>query len=139
MSAPNSPATLKTYEAVKVDDIELGNVKGQKNPSTVDNSMDEHMLPIPLMLEVLGTNMETGLSSEEAEIRLKRDGYNRLTPPPKPFWLTILVSHVAGSFSILLWIGSILCFIVYSLDDSIENLTLGIVLAAVVTLTGIFS
>ena len=139
MSAPNSPATLRTYEAVKVDDIELGNVKEQKNPSTVDNYMDEHMLPIPQMLEVLGTNMETGLSSEEAEIRLKRDGYNRLTPPPKPFWLTILISHVAGSFSILLWIGSILCFIVYSLDDSIENLTLGIILAAVVTLTGIFS
>lgn len=139
MSAPNSPATLKTYKAVKVDDIELGNVKGLKSPSTVDNYMDEHMLPIPQMLEALGTNMETGLSSEEAEIRLKRDGYNRLTPPPKPFWLTILLGHVAGSFSILLWIGSILCFVVYSLDESIENLTLGIILAAVVTLTGIFS
>ena len=40
----------------------------------------------------------------------------------------------------LLWAGSILCFIVYAIDQSLtDNLYLGIVLAAVVTLTGIFS
>ncbi len=139
MSAPNSPATIKTYGAAKVDDVELGNLDGSKSPSSIDNYMDEHMLPIPQMLEALGTNLETGLTSEEAGIRLKRDGYNRLTPPPKPYWLTKLIGHVAGSFSILLWIGSILCFIVYGMDGSVENLTLGVILAAVVTLTGIFS
>ena len=139
MSAPNSPATTKTYETVKIDELELGNFNESKDQSTIDNYMDEHMLPIPQMLEALGTNLETGLTTEEAGIRLKRDGFNKLTPPPKPFWLAKLLVHVAGSFSILLWIGSILCFIVYGLDGSIENLTLGIILAAVVTLTGMFS
>jgi sodium/potassium-transporting ATPase subunit alpha len=50
-----------------------------------------------------------------------------------------LFLHLAGGFSLLLWAGSVLCFIVYSIDGSVENLTLGIVLAAVVTATGIFS
>jgi sodium/potassium-transporting ATPase subunit alpha len=50
-----------------------------------------------------------------------------------------LFLHLAGGFSLLLWAGSVLCFIVYAIDASVENLTLGTVLAAVVTLTGIFS
>jgi sodium/potassium-transporting ATPase subunit alpha len=54
-----------------------------------------------------------------------------------------------GGFSTLLWVGSILCFIAYGVQKSQEeadaeektpgdNLYLGIVLAAVVVITGIF-
>jgi sodium/potassium-transporting ATPase subunit alpha len=50
-----------------------------------------------------------------------------------------LFLHLAGGFSLLLWAGSVLCFIVYAIDASVENLVLGIVLAGVVTITGIFS
>jgi sodium/potassium-transporting ATPase subunit alpha len=53
-------------------------------------------------------------------------------------WLRFLM-HIVGGFSLLLWAGAALCFIVYGIDGSVENLTLGIVLACVVTLTGIFS
>ena len=55
-----------------------------------------------------------------------------------------LAGHLVGGFSSLLWAGSILCFIVYAIrieegETDVENLTLGIVLAVVVTLTGIFA
>merc|ERR1719423_250246 len=50
-----------------------------------------------------------------------------------------------SGFAMLLWIGAILCFIAYSIQASAfeeppdDNLYLGIVLSAVVTVTGIFS
>ena len=77
--------------------------------------------------------------------RLKRDGYNELTPPKTtPEWVKFC-RNLFGGFSTLLWIGAILCFLAYSIecasnDDPVEdNLYLGIVLSAVVILTGIFS
>jgi sodium/potassium-transporting ATPase subunit alpha len=48
-------------------------------------------------------------------------------------------AHIAGGFSLLLWAGGFLCFIVYGIDGSIPDLTLGIVLCVVVMATGIFS
>eukprot|EP00494_Astrolonche_serrata_P025976 UN26237 len=52
------------------------------------------------------------------------------------------MSIFGGFFNALLWVGSVLCFIAYSVDPNtpkdITNLYLGIVLAVVVTLTGIF-
>ena len=50
-----------------------------------------------------------------------------------------------GGFAILLWIGAILCFVAYSIQAATfeeppnDNLYLGVVLAAVVIVTGIFS
>ena len=87
---------------------------------------------------------KTGLSSEEAAIRLERDGRNVLTPPERDPWWLKLAGHLVGGFSSLLWAGSILCFIVYAIrieegETDVENLTLGTVLAVVVTLTGFFS
>lgn len=47
---------------------------------------------------------------------------------------------MTGPFSLLLWAGSVLCFIGYFLDMSdSSNLYLGIVLAIVVVITGLFS
>jgi magnesium-transporting ATPase (P-type) len=66
-------------------------------------------------------------------------GLNQLTPPPqKPEWLKCLETQ-KGFFNLLLWAGSILCFISFAIDNSApDNLYLGIVLAFVVTATGIF-
>jgi len=50
--------------------------------------------------------------------------------------------ELTGFFSLLLWFGSALCFIGFAIQEDREdlsNLYLGIVLAAVVILTGIFS
>uniref|UniRef100_A0A8C6UUA8 Sodium/potassium-transporting ATPase subunit alpha n=1 Tax=Neogobius melanostomus TaxID=47308 RepID=A0A8C6UUA8_9GOBI len=79
-----------------------------------------------------------------AEI-LARDGPNALTPPPTtPEWVKFC-RQLFGGFSILLWIGAVLCFLAYSIQVGTEdepvndNLYLGVVLAAVVLITGCFS
>jgi magnesium-transporting ATPase (P-type) len=87
-----------------------------------------------------GWNTTVGLTEAKAQEALAEFGPNRLTPPEKtPEWIKFLL-HLVGGFSLLLWGGSILCFIVFVIDNSdTSNLVLGIVLAVVVTGTGIFS
>uniref|UniRef100_A0A8C7ZTA9 ATPase Na+/K+ transporting subunit alpha 2a n=1 Tax=Oryzias sinensis TaxID=183150 RepID=A0A8C7ZTA9_9TELE len=86
-----------------------------------------------------------GLTSSRAAEILAKDGLNALTPPPTtPEWVKFC-RQLFGGFSILLWIGAILCFLAYSIqvateDDPLnDNLYLGVVLAAVVIITGCFS
>uniref|UniRef100_A0A667YXP8 Sodium/potassium-transporting ATPase subunit alpha n=1 Tax=Myripristis murdjan TaxID=586833 RepID=A0A667YXP8_9TELE len=90
-------------------------------------------------------NTETGLTYARAKEVLARDGPNALTPPPTtPEWVKFC-RQLFGGFSILLWIGAILCFLAYSIQVATEdepandNLYLGVVLSAVVIITGCFS
>lgn len=86
-----------------------------------------------------------GLSHAKAKENLERDGPNALTPPKQtPEWVKFC-KNLFGGFAMLLWIGAILCFVAYSIqastseEPSDDNLYLGIVLSAVVIVTGIFS
>uniref|UniRef100_A0A672SQ74 Sodium/potassium-transporting ATPase subunit alpha n=1 Tax=Sinocyclocheilus grahami TaxID=75366 RepID=A0A672SQ74_SINGR len=86
-----------------------------------------------------------GLTNAKAAEYLARDGPNALTPPPTtPEWVKFC-RQLFGGFSILLWIGAILCFLAYAIQAATEdepandNLYLGIVLSAVVIITGCFS
>lgn len=109
-----------------------------KHDATAED-ITEHMLSPAEVEELYKTDFAKGLSSEEAAKRLLRDGENKLTPPPTtPLWLKFL-AHLFGGFAMLLWGGSLLCFIVYGINGDQANLTLGIVLAVVVVITGIFS
>lgn len=83
-----------------------------------------------------------GLSHAKAKENLERDGPNALTPPrTTPEWIKFC-KNLFGGFALLLWIGAILCFIAYGIQASTveepndDNLFLGIVLAAVVIVTG---
>ena len=74
--------------------------------------------------------------------RQERDGPNRLTPPPQtPEWVKFC-QNLFGGFSLLLWLGAILCFLAYGIQAGTfeeppdDNLYLGIVLTAVVLVTG---
>lgn len=52
---------------------------------------------------------------------LARDGPNALTPPPTtPEWVKFC-RQLFGGFSILLWIGAILCFFAYSIQVATED------------------
>uniref|UniRef100_A0A8B9MVK9 Cation-transporting P-type ATPase N-terminal domain-containing protein n=1 Tax=Accipiter nisus TaxID=211598 RepID=A0A8B9MVK9_9AVES len=93
----------------------------------------------------LGSLFRGGLTHSKAQEILARDGPNALTPPPTtPEWVKFC-RQLFGGFSILLWIGAILCFLAYGIqagtedEPSNDNLYLGIVLAAVVIITGCFS
>uniref|UniRef100_A0A8C6YLZ6 Sodium/potassium-transporting ATPase subunit alpha n=1 Tax=Naja naja TaxID=35670 RepID=A0A8C6YLZ6_NAJNA len=72
-------------------------------------------------------------------------GPNALTPPPTtPEWVKFC-RQLFGGFSLLLWIGALLCFLVFGIhaatgeEPNNDNLYLGVVLAAVVIITGCFS
>ena len=59
-----------------------------------------------------------GLTPERAKQILERDGPNELSPPKTtPEWVKFC-KQLFGGFSMLLWIGAILCFVAYSIQAS---------------------
>ncbi|CAM4505279.1 unnamed protein product [Leuciscus chuanchicus] len=107
--------------------------------------LDDHKLSLDELNRKYGTDLNKGLSSARAKEILERDGPNALTPPPTtPEWVKFC-KQLFGGFSTLLWIGAILCFLAYGIlaaseeEPANDNLYLGIVLSAVVMITGCFS
>uniref|UniRef100_A0A8C7XYK5 Sodium/potassium-transporting ATPase subunit alpha n=1 Tax=Oryzias sinensis TaxID=183150 RepID=A0A8C7XYK5_9TELE len=107
--------------------------------------LDDHKLTLEELFRKYGTDANRGLSSSRVKEIFARDGPNTLTPPPTtPEWVKFC-KQLFGGFSMLLWIGAILCFLAYSIQTASEdeptndNLYLGIVLSAVVIITGGFS
>ncbi|XP_030327328.1 sodium/potassium-transporting ATPase subunit alpha-1 [Strigops habroptila] len=108
-------------------------------------SMDDHKLSLDELHRKYGTDLSRGLTPARAAEILARDGPNALTPPPTtPEWVKFC-RQLFGGFSLLLWIGAVLCFLAYGIRSMMEeesnndNLYLGVVLAAVVIITGCFS
>uniref|UniRef100_A0A3B3X8H3 Cation-transporting P-type ATPase N-terminal domain-containing protein n=1 Tax=Poecilia mexicana TaxID=48701 RepID=A0A3B3X8H3_9TELE len=106
---------------------------------------DDHKISVDEVGKRYGVDLTLGLTNARAAEVLARDGPNALTPPPTtPEWVKFC-RQLFGGFSILLWIGAILCFLAYSIQAATEdepvndNLYLGVVLAAVVIITGCFS
>lgn len=133
------------------DETGTGKKKGKKEKKVdLDNlkrelEMDEHVVDLNTLAGRLESNLQTGLTKAKAAEFLRRDGRNELTPPKTtPEWVKFC-KQLFGGFSILLWIGAILCFFAYSIqaasyeDVPGDNLYLGIVLTAVVVVTGVFS
>jgi len=101
--------------------------------------LTEHLTELNELLAQLGTDPDRGLSAAAAKEKLRQNGPNELTPPAtEPMWKKF-IKEMTGFFSLLLWLGSILCFISYGLMAQTDNLALGVVLAFVVFVTGCFS
>uniref|UniRef100_A0AAY4BG62 Sodium/potassium-transporting ATPase subunit alpha n=1 Tax=Denticeps clupeoides TaxID=299321 RepID=A0AAY4BG62_9TELE len=104
--------------------------------------LDDHQISLDELGSRYGVDLFTGLTNKRALEILARDGPNALTPPPTtPEWVKFC-RQLFGGFSILLWIGAILCFLAYSIQaipSLFFQLYLGVVLAAVVIITGCFS
>jgi len=65
--------------------------------------------------------LSQGLTNQRAQDILARDGPNALTPPPTtPEWVKFC-RQLFGGFSILLWIGAILCFLAYGIQAAMED------------------
>merc|ERR1719193_542753 len=106
--------------------------------------VDDHKISVEELYKRYSTDLNRGLTSAKAKSNLERDGPNALTPPPKtPEWVKFL-QCLFGGFAMLLWVGAILCFVAYTIqaltleEPPDDNLYLGIVLSAVVIVTGIF-
>uniref|UniRef100_A0A8C7FLD1 Sodium/potassium-transporting ATPase subunit alpha n=1 Tax=Oncorhynchus kisutch TaxID=8019 RepID=A0A8C7FLD1_ONCKI len=125
-------------------------VKKAKEKKDMDDlkkevDLDDHKLTLDELHKKYGTDLARGLSSARAKEILLRDGPNTLTPPPTtPEWVKFC-RQLFGGFSMLLWIGAMLCFLAYGIQAASEdepandNLYLGVVLSVVVIVTGCFS
>ncbi|EDV45277.2 sodium/potassium-transporting ATPase subunit alpha [Drosophila erecta] len=110
-----------------------------------DVETDNHKISVDELLERLKTDPHMGLSHLEAKLRLEINGPNILTPqPPTPQWIVFLKT-MFGGFAILLWSGSFLCFVGYLIqlktqhEPPKDNLYLGIALAVLVIVTGLYT
>ncbi|XP_010768696.1 sodium/potassium-transporting ATPase subunit alpha-1-like, partial [Notothenia coriiceps] len=84
-------------------------------------SLDDHKLTLEDLGKRYGVDLTRGLTNAKALEVLERDGPNTLTPPPTtPEWVKFC-RQLFGGFSILLWIGAILCFLAYSIQVATED------------------
>ena len=108
--------------------------------------IDEHTMDRKDVFARYGTDEKNGLPTKKIEGLRERYGFNELTPPKKmPGWLKFLKITFEG-FSLLLWVGAIMCFVAFGIDRSangeeasMDNLYLGLVLVAVVLITSTFT
>merc|ERR1711892_74857 len=131
--------------------VSMGRGSGKKkekkdlNELKQELEIDVHKVSVDELLKRFNTEVERGLTTEQAEKNLLEYGANALTPPPTtPEWIKFCQQMFSG-FACLLWLGAILCFLAYGIPASAyeeppdDNLYLGVVLTVVVTVTGIFS
>lgn len=101
---------------------------------------DWHKFPVPHLLGKFGSDLNKGLTTEQAKDLQATWGKNSITPPKKMHWLLKFLLTLVGGFQIMLWFGSLLCFIVYGISGATDaqTLALAIVLVLVILVTGIF-
>uniref|UniRef100_A0A6A7G5Y4 Sodium/potassium-transporting ATPase subunit alpha n=2 Tax=Hirondellea gigas TaxID=1518452 RepID=A0A6A7G5Y4_9CRUS len=121
-------------------DVELLERKGAEDDLEAAYKTEAYKWSFQELCEEFDTDLEKGLMDEQ--VRKKREvfGENKLTPKPtKPWWYKWAKSVFTGFFNILLWVGSILSLAAYGVrPEEKTNLYIGVVLAAVVLLTGTF-
>ncbi|XP_042748740.1 sodium/potassium-transporting ATPase subunit alpha-2-like, partial [Lagopus leucura] len=84
-------------------------------------NLDDHKLSLDELGRKYQVDLSRGLSNARAAEVLAQDGPNALTPPPTtPEWVKFC-RQLFGGFSILLWIGAILCFLAYGIQAAMED------------------
>ncbi|XP_057341392.1 sodium/potassium-transporting ATPase subunit alpha-B-like [Microplitis mediator] len=107
---------------------------------------DDHIIPLDELCIKLNTNIDTGLTGDEAKLRLAQSP-NALTPPKvTPEYIKLLKSMFSG-FATLLWICAGLCFLIYLInyllghdsnaDEGIE--WFGVMIIVICLISGMFS
>ncbi|CAB1326721.1 unnamed protein product [Coregonus sp. 'balchen'] len=83
--------------------------------------VDDHKISLDDLGRRYGVDLARGLTNAKALEVLAREGPNVLTPPPTtPEWVKFC-RQLFGGFSLLLWIGAILCFLAYSIQVATED------------------
>jgi sodium/potassium-transporting ATPase subunit alpha len=133
---------LSKSDNYEVDD-EKHSAKAGTNKLAVDFSkVDEHFVPIEVLLNRLSVTATQGLSTVAANQFLQEQGHNVL-PSKKPKYFKKLFNYVFGGFCSILWVGVIIFFICWRpLGDpnpAAYNLGLAILVLLVILLQACFS
>ena len=105
-------------------------------------SWDFHKITTNELVSRFESDQNKGLTAAQAQKQHAIHGDNCLKKKAKTHWFVLFIHELTGFFSLLLWFGSFLCFIGYGIQEDKEdrsNLYLGVVLAAVTFVTGVFS
>ncbi|KAG7231818.1 hypothetical protein INR49_010315 [Caranx melampygus] len=105
------------------DEKESPKKKGGKDMDDLKKEVPitEHKMSVEEVCRKYNTDIVQGLTNAKAAEYLARDGPNALTPPPTtPEWVKFC-RQLFGGFSILLWIGAILCFLAYAIQAATED------------------
>lgn len=135
LSVSGSLESVTSFAQTRVRDHKRPNLQNLKH----EVPFEDHKLTIEQVISKYDTHMTQGLSKELAKIRLARNGLNQLTPPKPISECYKFSKNLFSGFSLLLWAGAALCIGAYLLSKHIDHLILGIVLATVVLLTGLFA
>ena len=83
---------------------------------------------------------KSGISDSERAKKIITFGYNRITAKKSIPWIVKLMINMFGGFQLFLWIGGVLCVIVYIITDFLDyqTLALGILCFIVVIGTSLF-
>merc|ERR1711881_527726 len=127
----------------------MGRGSGKKgknlNELKQELEIDVHRVSVDELCKRFNSNVGEGLTDDQVAKGIREHGLNQLTPPPTtPEWIKFCQCLFSG-FAMLLWLGAVLCFVAYGIQASAyeeppdDNLYLGVVLTAVVVVTGVFS
>ncbi|CAG9561242.1 unnamed protein product [Danaus chrysippus] len=106
---------------------------------------DTHLITLKELYSLLGTDPVNGLTSDKARELLEYYGPNMLTPSAHLKWPLLLFKSMCTGFSVLIWLGAVLCLGAYVIEitakpnPSHDNLYLGCVLIGVDVICGLFS
>lgn len=100
--------------------------------------MNEHQIPLETLFAKVESSPQ-GLSSEEAQKRLKTLGANVLESAKRRSWLFKYLQQFTNFFALLLIVGSALTFLANSLRPAEGHLYMGVALLAVVFLNATFT
>jgi P-type Na+/K+ transporter len=98
----------------------------QSQVVTIEKPLSAHTLPAERVAALLNSNLEDGLSSEEAAARLARDGPNTIKGAKGPSLWEIFLQQVANALTVVLIAVTALSF---AISDYIEG---GVVAAVIV-------
>ncbi|XP_049854932.1 sodium/potassium-transporting ATPase subunit alpha-like [Schistocerca gregaria] len=104
--------------------------------------IDDHLIPLRIFYQRHHTDPDNGLSDERAALLLSMYGPNKLKRPPQENKFIRFLKNFFGGFAVMLWVGSLLCFITFSIQSieaDYDHLYLGVVLVTVVIITGLFT
>lgn len=92
-----------------------------------DAQIDYHIISTVELGARLRTDLQNGLSDEEATRILATDGLNAIEKKNKHEWVTKLLRYFFGGFGVILWPAAFMCFMAWRpLGDPPDPVNLGV-------------